>query len=74
MLLLAVAGAADLISAIYRVTMLQVVATDEMRGQMQGAFFVVVAGGPRLADIWHGPTAAAVGPGTATSSAPASTR
>jgi len=58
---LAVAGAADLVSAVYRSTMLQVVATDEMRGRMQGVFIVVVAGGPRLADIWHGPVAAGAG-------------
>jgi sterol desaturase/sphingolipid hydroxylase (fatty acid hydroxylase superfamily) len=45
--------------------MLQSVATDEMRGRMQGVFAVVVAGGPRLADLWHGSAAAAVGPGTA---------
>jgi MFS family permease len=63
--LLAVAGAADLVSAVYRNTMLQVVATDEMRGRMQGVFFVVVAGGPRLADIWHGPAADAFGTGRA---------
>lgn len=55
---LAVAGAADLVSAVYRSTMLQVVATDEMRGRMQGVFIVVVVGGPRLADLWHGPAAA----------------
>jgi hypothetical protein len=28
---------------------------------MQGVFFVVVIGGPRLADLWHGPSAAAFG-------------
>jgi MFS family permease len=64
-LLLAVAGAADLVSAVFRSTMLQVVATDEMRGRMQGVFMVVVAGGPRVADIWHGPVAASVGTGLA---------
>jgi hypothetical protein len=64
-LLLAVAGAADLVSAVFRSTMLQVVATDEMRGRMQGVFIVVVAGGPRLADIWHGTVADAVGTGPA---------
>ncbi|MDT7657438.1 MAG: hypothetical protein QOF38_2153 [Pseudonocardiales bacterium] len=62
---LALAGAADLVSAVFRSTMLQVVATDEMRGRMQGVFIVVVAGGPRLADIWHGPAAAVVGTGPA---------
>lgn len=63
-LLLAVGGAADLVSAVFRSSMLQ---TDAMRGRMQGVFLMVVAGGPRLADLWHGPAAAAVGPGTAAS-------
>jgi MFS family permease len=60
-LCLAIGGAADLVSGVFRSTMLQVVATDEMRGRMQGVFFVVVIGGPRLADLWHGPAAAAFG-------------
>jgi MFS family permease len=63
---LALAGAADLVSAVFRQTMLQVVATDRMRGRMQGVFTVVVAGGPRLGDLWHGPAAEAFGPGAAT--------
>jgi MFS family permease len=64
-LCLAVAGAGDLVSSVYRSSMLQTVATDEMRGRMQGVFIVVVAGGPRLADLWHGPAAAGFGPGAA---------
>lgn len=64
-LALAVAGAGDMVSSVFRASMLQTVATDEMRGRMQGVFIVVVAGGPRLADLWHGPAAAWVGPGTA---------
>jgi len=64
-LFLAVAGAGDLVSSVYRASMLQTVATDEMRGRMQGVFIVVVAGGPRLADLWHGPAAAGIGPGAA---------
>ncbi len=64
-LALAVAGAGDLVSSVYRSSMLQSVATDEMRGRMQGVFIVVVAGGPRLADLWHGPAAAGIGPGPA---------
>lgn len=63
--LLAVGGAADLVSAVFRSSMLQTVATDEMRGRMQGVFIVVVAGGPRLADLWHGSASAFVGPGAA---------
>jgi MFS family permease len=64
-LCLAVAGAGDLVSSVYRSSMLQSVATDEMRGRMQGVFIVVVAGGPRIADLWHGPAAAGFGPGLA---------
>jgi MFS family permease len=60
-LLLAVAGAADLVSAVYRQTILQTYAPDEMRGRMQGVFTAVVAGGPRLGDLRAGATAAATG-------------
>jgi MFS family permease len=55
--LLAVAGAADLVSAVYRQTILQTYAPDEMRGRMQGVFIAVVAGGPRLGDLRAGATA-----------------
>ena len=54
---LAVAGAADLVSAVYRQTILQTYAPDEMRGRMQGVFIAVVAGGPRLGDLRAGVTA-----------------
>ena len=60
-LLLAVGGAADLVSAVYRQTILQTYAPDELRGRMQGVFTVVVAGGPRLGDVRAGASAAAVG-------------
>ncbi|GAA5126318.1 MFS transporter [Pseudonocardia adelaidensis] len=66
-LCLALAGAGDLVSSVYRMSILQTVATDEMRGRMQGVFAVVVAGGPRVADLWHGPAADWWGPGTAAS-------
>jgi MFS family permease len=56
--LLALAGAADLVSAVYRQTILQTYAPDEMRGRMQGVFIAVVAGGPRLGDVRAGGTAA----------------
>lgn len=61
-LLLAVAGAADFVSAVLRQTILQTYAPDEMRGRMQGVFIAVVAGGPRLGDVRAGATAAATGP------------
>lgn len=60
-LLLAVGGAADMASAAFRSSMLQTVATDEMRGRLQGIFIVVVAGGPRVADVAHGASAALIG-------------
>jgi MFS family permease len=59
--LLAVAGAADLVSVVYRQTILQTYAPDEMRGRMQGVFTVVVTGGPRLGDLRAGTMAAATG-------------
>lgn len=63
---LAIGGAADMISMVFRGAILQAAATDEMRGRMQGVFIVVVAGGPRLADLLHGTTGALIGPGLAT--------
>lgn len=58
---LAFGGAADMVSAAFRSTILQEAASDELRGRLQGVFIVVVAGGPRLADVAHGATAAVVG-------------
>ena len=64
-LLLAVGGAADLVSAVYRQSILQVFAPDQLRGRMQGVFTVVVAGGPRLGDLRAGATASWAGGGFA---------
>nr|WP_240945353.1 MFS transporter [Rhodococcus sp. HNM0569] len=58
---MAFGGAVDMVSAAFRSTMLQQVATDDMRGRLQGVFTVVVAGGPRLGDVAHGAAAASVG-------------
>ncbi|MFE2755847.1 MFS transporter [Actinosynnema sp. NPDC059335] len=63
---LAIGGAADMISMVFRSAILQSAATDDMRGRMQGVFIVVVAGGPRLADLLHGTGGAALGAGAAT--------
>jgi MFS family permease len=62
---LAVAGVADMVSMVFRGSILLSAATDEMRGRMQGVFTVVVAGGPRLADVLHGTAGSAFGPRTA---------
>jgi MFS family permease len=61
-LLLALGGAADLISAVYRQSILQTYAPDGMQGRLQGVFIAVVAGGPRLGDLRAGAMAAVVGP------------
>lgn len=57
----AIGGAADTASAAFRSTMLMTAATDAMRGRLQGVFIVVVAGGPRLADVVHGLVAGELG-------------
>jgi len=59
---LAVAGAADMVSAVFRSSILQTAAPDEMRGRMQGVFIVVVVGGPRLGDLRAGGMAAFTSP------------
>jgi MFS family permease len=58
---LALSGAADMVSAAYRSTILQVAAPDQMRGRLQGVFIVVVAGGPRAGDFLAGSVASSVG-------------
>ncbi len=64
-LMLVIAGAADMASAAFRMSMLQASASDAVRGRLQGVFIVVVAGGPRIADVAHGGAAAVVGTATA---------
>ncbi|MGA8114419.1 MAG: MFS transporter [Actinocatenispora sp.] len=64
---LALAGAADFVSMVFRSAILQAAATDDMRGRSQGVFTVVVAGGPRIAAITHGWTAAGAGTAVAAS-------
>ncbi|MFI8365748.1 MFS transporter [Streptomyces sp. NPDC085466] len=64
-LCLAAAGYADTSSMIFRNTMMQVAAPDEMRGRLQGVFIVVVAGGPRLGDFVAGSVAGLTSPAVA---------
>ena len=58
---LALSGMADMVSAAYRSTILQVAAPDHLRGRLQGVFIVVVAGGPRAGDFLAGSVASSVG-------------
>jgi MFS family permease len=50
LVLLAGAGLADMISAVFRTSILQAAAPDDMRGRLGGVYIVVVGGGPRLGD------------------------
>lgn len=61
LVLLMIGGAADMASAAFRQSILLAAATDEVRGRLQGVFIVVVAGGPRIADVAHGTAAASIG-------------
>jgi MFS family permease len=62
---LGLAGCADTVSMVFRNTMLQTAAPDDMRGRLQGVFLVVVVGGPRLGDFLAGSTADLFSPATA---------
>jgi MFS family permease len=57
-ILLAVAGAADSVSAVCRSSINQMVTPDAMRGRMSSVFSLVVTSGPRLGDIEAGGVAA----------------
>ena len=54
MVFLAIAGAADVVSAIFRSTILQVTVPDRLRGRLSGIFSLVVTGGPKLGDVEAG--------------------
>ena len=56
--LLAVAGAADSVSAVCRTTIVQSVTPDHMRGRMASVYSLVVTSGPRLGDVESGSVAA----------------
>ena len=55
---LALAGAADVISAIFRSTIAQLATPDRLRGRLATIFILVVTGGPRLGDLEAGLVAA----------------
>lgn len=55
--LLAVAGAADMVSAVFRNTILQMAVPDNLRGRLSGVHIAVVSGGPQLGDVEAGTVA-----------------
>lgn len=63
LVLLGVAGAADMLSAIFRSTILQLSVPDHLRGRLSAIHIAVVVGGPKLGDLEAGVVAAMVTPG-----------
>ena len=51
---LALAGAADGVSAIFRTTIVQITTPDEYRGRLSAIFVAVVRGGPRVGEFESG--------------------
>lgn len=62
---LAVAGLADVISAVFRNTIVQLATPDSLRGRVISIHTLVVTAGPRIGDIQASIAAAIVGPGLA---------
>jgi predicted MFS family arabinose efflux permease len=59
---LALAGAADVVSAVFRNAILQMTVPEEFQGRLAGTWIAVVTGGPRLGDAEAGVAAAIGGP------------
>lgn len=59
---LAVAGAADVISAVFRSTIVQLGTPDELRGRVSAIHILAVTSGPRIGDIEAAAVASVVGP------------
>ena len=59
---LAVAGAADVVSAVFRNSILQLTVPDRLRGRLSAVHIAVVTGGPRLGDVEAGVVAALTSP------------
>ena len=62
LVLLAVAGAADVVSAVFRNTILQLSVPDVLRGRLSSVHIAVVTGGPALGDAEAGEVAAVSSP------------
>jgi MFS family permease len=60
--MLALAGAADVVSAVFRNTILQLSVPDGLRGRLSSVHIAVVTGGPQLGDAEAGAVAAVTSP------------
>lgn len=61
LVLLAIAGWADVLSAVFRNTIVAFAGPEGMRGRLMGVQMAVVSGGPRLGDLEAGAVATAFG-------------
>jgi MFS family permease len=61
LLFLAIAGAADVLSAVFRSTIVQLETPDELRGRVSALHILVVTSGPRLGDVEAAAVAAIAG-------------
>jgi MFS family permease len=62
LLFLAIASGADVISAVLRSAMLQVLTPDPLRGRVSSIHVLVVTGGPRIGDVEATAVASVIGP------------
>lgn len=62
LVLLALAGAADVISSVFRMTIVQETTPDALQGRVNSLVFAGLQGGPRLGDAEAGAAAALAGP------------
>jgi MFS family permease len=61
LLFLAVAGAADVLSAVFRSTIVQLAVPDQLRGRISSINILVVTSGPRIGDIEAAAVASVIG-------------
>ena len=61
LIFLAIAGAADVLSAVFRSTVVQLATPDELRGRVTALHILAVTSGPRIGDIEAAAVAALVG-------------
>ncbi|HEY6277572.1 MAG TPA: MFS transporter [Streptosporangiaceae bacterium] len=62
LVLLVLAGAADVVSSVFRMMIVQHITPDEVQGRINSLVFVGLQGGPRLGDAESGVAAAIAGP------------
>lgn len=62
LILLALAGAADVISSVFRMTIVQQSTPDELQGRVNSLVYAGLQGGPRLGDAEAGAAATLAGP------------